>query len=134
MKRLNSFLLEKFPSKNHWKLYLVKLRSMDRQHYKTKFCCRQFSEEVLHRCSCEKGVLKICSKFTGVISIKLLCMFIEIALRHECSPVNLLHTFRTHFPKNISEGLLLFFQKCTYYLVKHLWRSFLRKYLATFRS
>ena len=48
-----------------------------------------------------KGVLKICSKFTGehsfqsVISINLLCNFIEIALRHECSPVNLLHNFRT---------------------------------------
>ena len=36
----------------------------------------------------EKGVLKICSKFTGkdpcrsVISIKLQCNFIEITLRH----------------------------------------------------
>ena len=45
-----------------------------------------------------KGVLKICSKFTGehpcqsVISIKLLCNFIEITLRHECFPVNLLLT------------------------------------------
>ena len=43
------------------------------------------------------GVLKICSKFTGehpyesVISLKLLCNFIEIALRHGCSPVNLLY-------------------------------------------
>ena len=40
-----------------------------------------------------KGVLKICSKFTGenpcqsVISMKLLCNFIEITLRHGCSPV-----------------------------------------------
>ena len=33
--------------------------------------------------------------------------FIEIALRHGCSPVNLLHIFRTPFPKNISEGPLL---------------------------
>ena len=39
-----------------------------------------------------KSVLKICSKFTGehlcrsVISIKWLCSFIEITLRHECSP------------------------------------------------
>ena len=60
-----------------------------------------------------KGVLKICSKFTGehtypsVISIKLLCNFIEIALRHGCSPVNLLHIFRTPFLKNSSGGLLL---------------------------
>ena len=47
----------------------------------------------------KKGVLKICSKFTGehpcrcAISIKLLCNFIEIALWHGCSPVNLLHIF-----------------------------------------
>ena len=47
-----------------------------------------------------KDVLKICSKFTGVhprrsvISIKLLCNFIEITLQHGCSPVNLLHIFK----------------------------------------
>ena len=28
--------------------------------------------------------------------------FIEIALRHGCSPVHLLHIFRTPFPKNTS--------------------------------
>ena len=62
----------------------------------------------------EKGVLKICSKFTGehrcrsVISIKLLCNFIEITLRHGCSPENLLHSFRTPFPKNTSGWLLLY--------------------------
>ena len=32
--------------------------------------------------------------------------FSEIALRHGCSPVNLLHIFRIPFPKNTSEGLL----------------------------
>ena len=32
---------------------------------------------------------------------------IEITLRYGCSPVNLLHIFRTPFPKNTSEGLLL---------------------------
>ena len=53
----------------------------------------------------EKGVLKICNKFTGeqpcrsVISIKL--------LRRGCSCVNLLHIFRTPFLKNTSERLLL---------------------------
>ena len=63
-----------------------------------------------------KGVLKICSKFTGehprrsVISMmKLLCNFIEIALRHGCSPVNLQHIFRTPFTKDISGRLLLIF-------------------------
>ena len=60
-----------------------------------------------------KGALKICNKFTGehpcrsVISIKLLCNFIEIALRHGCSPVDLLHIFRTPFPRNSSGWLLL---------------------------
>ena len=60
-----------------------------------------------------KGVLKICSKFTGenlcrsVILIKLLCNFIEIAFRHGCSPVSLLHILRSTFLKNTSERLLL---------------------------
>ena len=52
-------------------------------------------------CSGKKTVLKICGKFTGeqlcqsAISIKLQSGFIEITLRHACSPVNLLHIFRT---------------------------------------
>ena len=56
----------------------------------------------------EKGALKIWSKFTGehpcqsVISLKLLSNFIEFTLWHGCSPVNLLHIFRTPFPKNTS--------------------------------
>ena len=60
-----------------------------------------------------KGVLKIFSKFTGenpcrkVISIKLLCNFTEIAIWHGCSPVNLLHIFRTSFSKNNFGQLLL---------------------------
>ena len=61
----------------------------------------------------EKGILKLCSKFAGehpcqsAISIKLERNFIEIALRHGCSPVNLLHIFRTPFLKNTSGRLLL---------------------------
>ena len=35
--------------------------------------------------------------------------FIEIALRHGCSLVNLLHIFRTDFLRNTSGGLLLTF-------------------------
>ena len=60
-----------------------------------------------------KDVLKICSKFTwehtrrSVISIKLLCNFIDAALRHECSPVNLMHIFRTPSLRNTFKGLLL---------------------------
>ena len=37
----------------------------------------------------------------------MLCNFIEIALRNGCSPVNLLHIFRTPFLKNFSGWLLL---------------------------
>ena len=58
-----------------------------------------------------KAVLKICCKFTGehqcqsVILIKLICNFIEIALRRGYSLVNLLHIFRIPFPRNTSEWL-----------------------------
>ena len=65
-----------------------------------------------------KGVLKICSKFTGehscrgVISIKLHSIFkphfIETTLRHGCFPVNLLHIFRTYFSRNTFGWLLLY--------------------------
>ena len=64
-----------------------------------------------------KHVLKICSIFTGehsyrnVISIKFLCNFIEITLRRESSPVNLLLIFRKSFYNNTSGGLLLAFWK-----------------------
>ena len=51
----------------------------------------------------QKSALKIYSEFTrehpcqSVISIKLQSNFIEITLRHGCSPVNLLHILRTSF-------------------------------------
>ena len=67
-----------------------------------------------------KGVLKICSKYTGehlcrsVISIKLQSNFIAITLRHGCSPINLLHIFRTPFLKNTSAWLLLLFELRTF--------------------
>ena len=40
--------------------------------------------------------------------LTLLCKCIEITPRLGCSPVNLLHIFRTPFPKNTSRRLLLF--------------------------
>ena len=63
---------------------------------------------MMHGSSCPKlflgkGVMKVCSKFTGehlcqsVILLKLQSNFIEIAYRHGCSPVNLPHIFRTPF-------------------------------------
>ena len=61
-----------------------------------------------------KRFLKICSKFWGehpcrsAISIKLQNNLIEITLWHGCSPVNLLHIFRTSFLKNNSGGLILY--------------------------
>ena len=72
----------------------------------------------------EKGVLKICSKFTGkrpcqsAVSIKFLCKFIEIALWHWCSPVNLLHIFRTPFLKNTT-GRLFLETFVTYFIWKY---------------
>ena len=57
-------------------------------------------------------VPKICRKFTGehpwqsAELIMLQSNFIEIALRHGCSPVNLVHIFRTPFPRNTFGWLL----------------------------
>ena len=42
-----------------------------------------------------------------MISIKLLCNFIETTVRHGSSPGNLLHIFRTSFLTNTSGWLLL---------------------------
>ena len=76
------------------------------------FMCKNLQMQLSRRVL-RKGVLKICSKFTGehpcqsAISIKLQSNFIEITLRRGCSPVNLLYIFRTPFPKNTSGGLLL---------------------------
>ena len=73
-----------------------------------------------------KGVLKICSKFTGkhpcrnVISIKLQSTFIEITLRHGCSSVNSLHFFRIAFSKNTS-GWLLLILAGSYSMIKIKW-------------
>ena len=39
--------------------------------------------------------------------VAMLCNFIEITLQHGCYPANLLHIFRTAFPMNNSERLLL---------------------------
>ena len=57
-----------------------------------------------------KDVLKTCSKFTrehtcqSVISTKLQRTDV---LRHGCSPVNLLHIFKTTFYKNTSGGFFM---------------------------
>ena len=82
-------------------------------HYSRFHMVSVTSQKQLSIVFLQKGVLKICSKFKGehpcqsVISIKLPCNFFEITLQHGCSPVNLLHIFRTLFPKNTSGGLLI---------------------------
>ena len=63
-----------------------------------------------------KGVLKICSKFTGehpcqsVISIKLYSNVIEITLQHDCSPVNLLHISEYLFLRAPLNGFFWIYQ------------------------
>ena len=54
-----------------------------------------------------KGLLKIYSKFTGEHPCRSVISIIEITFRHGCSPVNLLHIFRTPFPRITSGWLLL---------------------------
>ena len=95
-----------------WRIFVCVLKNClgnDLIQYSVSGCaCALFRK----RCS------KNYSKFTGehpcqsAISIKLQSNFIETALRHECSPVNLLHIFRTHFPRNTSGWLLLHLEPC----------------------
>ena len=73
-----------------------------------------------------------------------LCNFIEIALRHGCSPINLLHIFRTPFPRNSSRWLPLkvgVTQKLIHIdsipsrrsrIAEVLWKKLLRKYSKIF--
>ena len=61
---------------------------------------RKSSLEVFLR----KGVLKIYSKFTGEHLCRSANTFIEITLRHGCSPISLLYIFRTPFPRIPLDG------------------------------
>ena len=69
-----------------------------------------------------KGVLKIFSKFTGEHRCR-----IGITLLHGCSPVNLLHIFRTPFHRNTSGWLHLFIAQVH---DPTTWFFFLLKFLA----
>ena len=94
---------------NNYSQLLDKAKENTMSIVRLRCLCRSSPSEVL----LGKGVLKICIKFTGErpcrseISIKLQSNFIEIALRHGCSPVNLMHIFRTPFRKNTSGWLHL---------------------------
>ena len=65
--------------------------------------CSQLTEATFQKCFLEKVFRKNAANSQENTN------FIEITLRHECSPVNLLHILRTPFPKNTSRGLLLNF-------------------------
>ena len=47
----------------------------------------------------------------------MLSNFIEITLQHGCSPVNMLHIFRTASYKNTYEGLLVNYYKINSFIV-----------------
>ena len=110
--RLIHLLLWRYSSPNSWySLYREEpLMTLVIANAAMIYITRNSPSDVFLR----KDVLKICSKYTGehpcrsAISIKSLCNFIEIALRHGCSPVNLLHIIRTPFHKNTAGGLLLY--------------------------
>ena len=83
--------------------------------------CIKFTGENL----CRSGIsIKLQSKFTEEhpcrigISIKLQSNFTEIALRHGCSPVNLLHISKIPFYKNTCEWLLLPLHEASSFLTK----------------
>ena len=59
--------------------------------------------------TCSENMYQIYSK-TPMLKCdfnKIPLKFIEIALRHKCSPVNLLHIFRTYFYQSASRALPL---------------------------
>ena len=78
--------------------------------YNFKFRQQPFRDVLKKRCSENMQQIYKRTPMPKCVSTKLQSNFIEIILRHGCSPVNLLHVFRTTFPKNTSEGLLLKFQ------------------------
>ena len=69
-----------------------------------------FIEAAVQRFSQEKVFWKYAGNLqenTDALCWSVISNFIEITLRHACSPVNLLHIFRTLFLKNTSGRLLL---------------------------
>ena len=93
-----------------------------------------------------KGVLKIRSKFIGETPM-LKCdfnkvaatlfkycglNFIQITLQDGCSPVNLLHMFRTSFLQNTSRRLpLIFVQLASMNVLYSMWHYFWYKFIVT---
>ena len=90
---MNRKLFTKTEEKNK---ALLKETNTPSNIYRKDIYLRNSHPEVLLR----KGVQKICSKCTGEHPC-------QSVIRHGCSPVNLLHIFRTHFPMNTSWWMLL---------------------------
>ena len=68
-----------------------------------KYSAQNFSKNLLKQKQPSTGIpWKRCFE-----NMQQIYNFVEIALRHGCSPVNLLDIFRTPFPKNTSGWLLL---------------------------
>ena len=65
----------------------------------------QPSRDVLRK-RCSEKMQQICWR-APILKRDFKCVFNEITLWHGCSPVHLLHIFRTPFPKNISGRLFL---------------------------
>ena len=95
----------------------TKLKLWPQRYMEVAFSHRSFNQKQLSRVVLRKKCSENMHQFAGeqacrsVISIKFQSNFIEIALRHGCSPVNLLHIFRTTFLNNTSGRLLL---KCVF--------------------
>ena len=59
-------------------------------------------------CRWPKHEINLAFLMSMIINIwEMVYSYIEITLPHECSPINLLHIFRTHFCNNTYGGLLL---------------------------
>ena len=94
---------------NNIKIMIV-VMTMNKVKVKLDGCTCQFFQKQPSRGVLRKSVLEICSILLGEYDFnKVAFSFIEIALRHGCSPVNLLYIFITPFPKITSEQLPLSF-------------------------
>ena len=85
--------------------YLNFYLGVTESHTRTYFFQKQPPRSVFRR-RCSENMQQI---YRTIPIPKWLCNFIEIVLRHGCSPVNLLHIFRRTFLKNTFGRLLLFF-------------------------
>ena len=100
------------------------LKNLLKLKHKLKLTNTNFRSSLLEM-FLRKGVLKICSKLTGehpyrrAISISMpKCDFnVEIAIRYGCSPVNLLHIFRTPFLRKSSGWLLMYLHYFEYQMM-----------------